>query len=524
MRPYRYAKYTMAAPIATQKAIIQTIMVESIGQARVDKGFSPSWICRCPGLRCRECRRRFSVRSKVSKLTTRARDIAMNHPPLVVSMAPIRPPAELAASAANRLAPHPTASSLPLGQPRISSLDFLRGFALLGILVMNVQAFSMPIAAYFNPTAWGSLRGLNGAVWFLGHLFVDQKFMTLFSILFGAGIVLMTGKAEQRTGSSWRVHYRRMAWLALFGAVHAWLLWYGDILFTYAICAMVLFPFRRASARKLLVAGVAVFAVASLIGVLFGILLPSLSPATADHARAGWDPTEAELASEVSAYRGTWGEQNHHRWEMAAYIETEILLTYWGWKASGLMLMGMALFKSGVLSASRDASFYRHLSAWGFGLGLPLVLVGVAANVALDWDLRASYFTSQANYWGSLGVALGYVGVLMLLVKRRRFLGAQERVGNVGRMAFTNYLLQTVLATSLFYGHGLGLFGSVSRTGQFAVVLAICTLQVLLSTWWLRRFSLGPLEWLWRTLTYLRMQPLRLPSEHRPRTPGTPPG
>lgn len=397
----------------------------------------------------------------------------------------------------------------PLEASRIAPLDLLRGFALLGILVMNVQAFSMPIAAYFNPNAWGSLEGADGVVWFLSHVLVDQKFMTLFSILFGAGIVLMAGKAEARAASSWPIHYRRMAWLAVFGAAHAWLLWYGDILFTYAIAAMVLFPFRKARPRRLLVAGLCVFAVASGVGVAFGLLLPDLPPETIDHARQGWDPTSEELAAEVAAYQGTWTEQNAHRWPFAAYVETEVLLTYWGWKAGGLMLIGMALFKWGVLAAERGASFYRRMAAWGFGAGFPLVLAGVAANVALGWDLRASFFTSQFNYWGSLLVSLGYIAVVMLAVKGNWFASAQAQLRAVGRTAFSNYLLQTLLCTLLFYGHGLGLFGEASRVLQAAVVVAVCTVQLVVSPLWLRHFTMGPLEWLWRSLTYLRAQPIR---------------
>jgi len=392
---------------------------------------------------------------------------------------------------------------------RIDSLDVLRGFALLGILVMNVQSFSMPIAAYFNPTVWGSLDGANGAVWLLSHLFFDQKFITLFSLLFGAGIVLMTSKAEAKRGSSWAVHYRRMGWLLLFGAAHAWLLWYGDILFTYALAAMILFPFRKASPRKLLVGGLLVFSVASVLFVTFGLLLPGLPPEMTAQALADWDPTEQQLAAEVSAYTGSWSEQNAHRWHMAQYVETEIFLTFYGWKAGGLMLIGMALYKLGVLSAERSAAFYRRLALWGLGTGLPLVASGVALNVAFDWSFERSFFTAQFNYWGSLLVALGYVGVVMAVARSGVVRAAQRRLAAVGRTAFTNYLLQTLICTTIFYGHGFGLFGDVSRVGQALVVLGVWTGQLVLSPLWLRYFTLGPFEWLWRSLTYLRFQPIR---------------
>ena len=147
---------------------------------------------------------------------------------------------------------------------RIDSIDVLRGFALLGILVMNVQLFAMPEAAYYNPTAYGDLEGANLYVWLGGRLLADQKFMTIFSMLFGAGIVLMTTRAEAR-GETHRVHYRRMGWLALIGLLHAHLLWAGDILFLYAVCGMLVYPFRGLSPGRLLVVGTATVAVASAI-------------------------------------------------------------------------------------------------------------------------------------------------------------------------------------------------------------------------------------------------------------------
>ena len=157
------------------------------------------------------------------------------------------------------------------GSQRILSLDVLRGVAVLGILVMNIQCFAMIMAAYINPTTYGSLEGVNGWVWYLGHLFADMKFMTIFSMLFGAGVIVMTSRREAAGQGSAGVHYRRMAWLLVFGLVHAHLLWYGDILYHYAMCGFVLYLFRKAPPWLLIALGLVATSVAFLFGTFFGI-------------------------------------------------------------------------------------------------------------------------------------------------------------------------------------------------------------------------------------------------------------
>lgn len=391
---------------------------------------------------------------------------------------------------------------------RITSLDVLRGFALLGIIVMNVQSFSMPIAAYFNPTAYGSLDGANGVVWLLGHLFVDQKFMNLFAILFGAGVLLFADRAESKGASPRALHYRRMLWLLAFGLVHAYLLWYGDVLTIYALCALALYPLRKLSPRALIALGVGLFAVASAIFVAMGATYPTWPAEMQADARADWAPTPAQLDEEARAYRGGWTEQMAHRVPEALTIHTLFFATFLFWRVSGLMLIGMALLKSGVLAGQRSPAFYGKLAAAGLGLGLPLIAAGVVYNTRAGWTVEASMFLgAQFNYWGALLVALGYVGLVLLAA--RVFRRAARLVANVGVTAFSSYILQTIAMTTVFYGHALGLFGTVPRTAQAAIALGVVALNVALATLWLRRFRMGPLEWLWRTLTYGRMQPIR---------------
>ena len=393
---------------------------------------------------------------------------------------------------------------------RIDAIDVLRGFALLGILVMNVQSFAMPQAAYFNPTAWGDLEGANLWVWLAGRMFFDQKFMALFSMLFGAGIVLMAGRAEARGVPAGRVHYRRMRWLLVIGALHAHLLWYGDILFTYAVCGMVVYPLRHLSPGRLVALGTTLLAVGSAFSVGAGMSLPYWpEEALAAMTDEAWRPTPEVIEAELAVYRGGWLAQLPSRSADALAFETVLLVIWAFWRAGGLMLIGMALFKDGVFGAGRSTRFYAGLVAAAVAVALPLQAYGLALDFARGWPLWSFFLGMQFNYWPSVVVSLGYVGLVMLACRNAALHRFTRPFAAVGQTALTNYLLQTVLCTLVFYGHGLGWFGSVERVGQVGVVAAVWAVQLAASPLWLRRFRFGPAEWAWRSLTYGARQPLR---------------
>ena len=392
---------------------------------------------------------------------------------------------------------------------RIDSIDVLRGFALLGILVMNVQSFAMPQAAYFNPTAYGDLEGANLYVWLAGRMLADQKFMTIFSMLFGAGIVLMAGRAEARGGAG-RVHYRRMGWLLVIGLLHAHLLWFGDILFTYAVCGMVVYPLRHLSPGRLAALGATLLAVGSALSVGTGMSLPYWpDDALAAFTGEAWRPTPELIEAELAAYRGGWLEQQPGRSAGALVFQTFLLITWGFWRAGGLMLVGMALFKGDVFAARRSPRFYAKLIAAAVAVGLPLQAYGLSLDFARGWPLWSFFIGMQFNYWPSIAVSLGYVGLVMLACRAAALRPFTRPFAAVGQTALTNYLLQTVLCTTIFYGHGLGWFGSVDRVGQLGVVAGVWALQLVASPLWLRRFRFGPAEWAWRSLTYGARQPLR---------------
>lgn len=395
---------------------------------------------------------------------------------------------------------------------RIVALDFLRGFALLGILLMNIQSFAMPFAAYFNPTAYGDLSGLNLGVWLGSHIMADSKFMTIFSMLYGAGIILITSKLEEKGRSAAGLHYKRTFWLLVIGLAHAYLLWYGDILVTYALTAFVLYFFRKLSPRWLIVLGIIVLSIGTLLEMGTAVGLPTFPPEVMTQFQQDWQPSADVIAEEVAIYQSGWLGQMADRVPASIEMQTVAFFFYNLWRAGGLMLIGMALFKLGVLTARRSNGFYIAQLVAGFGLGLPLIIWGLVNNFNVGWTLEYSRFIgSQFNYWGSIGISLGYIALIMLIAKSGRFEKVIRPFAAVGRTALSNYLFQSLVATFIFYGHGLGLFGQVERTGQLAIVLAIWAVQLVISPLWLKYFRFGPAEWLWRSLTYGKLQPMQAP-------------
>jgi len=402
-------------------------------------------------------------------------------------------------------------SAVPVaGADRLENLDVLRGFAVLGILAMNVQSFSMVGSAYLNPTNWGDLTGLNFVVWGAGALLADLKFMSLFSIMFGAGVVLFAERLEARGRKPAGLHYRRMWWLWLIGMLHAYFLWYGDVLVAYAVCGLLAFLWRKRSPRTLLIAGTVILMVPSVFYLFTGLTMASIPEAQVAGMLEWWRPDVEALAHETACYRGGPVAQFSFRWEETLAMQTMVFLINTGWRAGGLMLIGMALYKLGVLGGLRSAAAYRRLATVGLVVGLPLVGWGIVHNLRDGWTLAGSmYLGWQYNYWGSLGVALGYIGLVGLVVRTGALPALRARLAAAGRMAFTNYLTQTLLCITIFYGHGLGLFGRVDRWQQALLVLAVWALQLWWSPLWLARFRFGPFEWAWRSLTYWQVQLMR---------------
>lgn len=415
---------------------------------------------------------------------------------------------------------------------RFHSMDMLRGVAILGILVMNIYAFAMPFAAYNNPLLMGGDDAVNLGVWFFTHLFFDQKFMAIFSMLYGAGVIMFWERAQARGLTGTGLFYRRSFWLLLFGLAHGILLWMGDILFMYALTGMLVFLFRKLSPRTLFIVAAFWLPVAPLLSA---VSAPYMYEMQADanevmqleaageelddeqrerlkdwqQTRAFMAPTPGDVQKDVEAYLQSYPEVVAYRTPLVLGFQIQGTLFYGLWRAGGLMLLGMALMKLGVLKGQYPVHFYRRMMLAGYAVGLPLMVYSASNLWAHRFDGLFMFEQGMMpNYFASIAVSLGHVGGVLWLAGSGRLEGLLRRFAAVGRMAFTNYLMHSLVMTSIFYGYGLGLYGQFPRSLQMGFVIAMIAMQLLLSPWWLSRFRFGPAEWLWRSLTYWRLQPL----------------
>ena len=394
---------------------------------------------------------------------------------------------------------------------RIDSLDVLRGMALLGILVMNVQGFAMVTAAYVNPTYAGPIGPAEWWVWSLGQVAVAGKFLAIFSALFGAGLLLMAERAEAAGVAPWRRHRRRMAVLALIGLAHAYLIWFGDILFTLALVGLLAFVFRRWSPPRLLRAAAWLYAIPVLWALLMTWLMHAMPEAAyRDLVASVWQLSAEQLSAEQDAYRGGWRAQMAQRVPDVLQMHLLVVPLEEGWRILAMMLAGMAAYRSGLLTGAWSTARYRRAALLGAGLGLPLAAAGQLFHHATAWEMRTSlYLGGLFNHVATPLVAMAWVCALIWLLKRGAWPGLMQRLRCLGRGALTGYLLTSLLCTALFYGHGLGLFGRLDRVEQLLVVAMVWALLLGLAPLWFRHFRMGPVEWLWRWGTYGRRAPLR---------------
>jgi uncharacterized protein len=415
----------------------------------------------------------------------------------------------------------------PLGEGRIVTLDVVRGVAVMGILAMNIVAFAMPGAAYMNPMAYGTEGPADLGSWIFSFLFIDGRMRGLFSFLFGASLLLVVERAEAAGLSPARIHYSRMIVLLLFGLIHFYLIWWGDILSLYALVGMLAYLFWRKSPRTLVRLGLLFVALQFVLFACFAwgfqqLAVEVAGPHPSRDAIAQYAGmsegiatyTPAALQEILARFRGPW-------WGVASHMLTEETLdpfvgvALFGFETLGYMLLGMAALKTGFLAGRWPRRAYLKAMLIGFGIGVPVYAL-------LAWRIAAGGFAAPDIFiWGiaatvpvrPLMIVATAALVIVLTQRGRERMAAGRpafvaRIAAAGRAAFTNYLGTSILMTGLFYGWGFGLFGHLSRIELWLVVVAMWVLMLLWSKPWLDRFRYGPFEWLWRSLARGRFQPM----------------
>lgn len=405
-----------------------------------------------------------------------------------------------------------------MGRERIGLLDSLRGLAVLGILLCNIPISAEPHSVATSLTMWPlGMAPASVAVWWVTQVFFQQKFYSMFGMLFGASILLVggEGRGAADAGERRRILILRLVSLLAIGLFHGLVIWQGDVLNTYAVVGLLAMWARSWPAKRLLQAG---------IGLHLGLSAWAAWKLLSHAAQGGGDPPPAEMAQFLAGvhadsvqYAGTFAQSFHQNakdfWDFVFGAFTQWPQT-WPLVVLALMLMGMGLYKLGVLSGRVSTGVYQGLI--GAGLGA-LVIVGLAETAYMllpdhPWAPRALARWLQSAT--APVVSLGYVGLMVMATRSRIWKAIPAVLAPVGQMAFTNYLTQSILMTVLLYGgRGPGLYGKVDRPFLAAAVAAIWLLQILWSRWWMARFTMGPLEWLWR-LAYRGPMPLR-------RAPGT---
>lgn len=429
---------------------------------------------------------------------------------------------------------------------RVSSVDTLRGFALMGILVMNITSFGMSAGNYIfplstmRPVFHGPHWLINTACWFGRMIFAEGKMRALFSMLFGAGVILLTQRAEAR-GAGSRVadiFTRRNMWLTVFGLLHAYLIWEGDILFFYGVAALLfLFPFRNVRAKRLLWVGAIVLTLNTVVangGQAMQVLMTQKKAAAARVAyaknhvvtkeqreaidagdkqqgnfRKSDKKTKEDIAAEQKSY---WSAQAHDAKDVFQGQTKGAYVGFGDWFA--MMLLGMGLYKNGFLSGKLQTKTYAWTAAIALGVAWPVIFAGCMIAFRSHFDMVTCMLALFMPYdLGRVGGALGNAALVMLVLRAGWMPWLMKRVAAVGQMALSNYLLTSLSMRMLFVWGPLKWYGYMEYYKLYLVVLCMWAVNLTWSLIWLRHFQFGPMEWVWRSLTYWKRQPMRVRAE-----------
>lgn len=407
---------------------------------------------------------------------------------------------------------------------RLHSLDTTRGFAVMAILLMNIWGFGVPWEAYANPNAHGGMDGWNLTSWFVSSVVFEGTARGLFSLLFGAGFILMLNRLEKLGMKGMDIYTRRLGWLLLFGLFHGYiLLWTGEILFKYAVMGFILLAFRSAKPKTLLILTVVLllldiarfqfFTQTNMVEVRDKATISqtlkdagtALTETQEDDIEA-WVkmqmPFDQEIVDEdLKGYQGSYSDsfKLSIKWMP---ILAKSLFTNGIFDILVMFFIGVALMKLGFWQKGFTTQNLWLMVLIGYGIGLSARYYYIQAEIAADFDIYSRMaYQEFSNVWRIL-VTIGHLGLLTLFCRSGMLMFLQKAVGNVGRMALTNYISQTVLASVFFYGAFMGNYAKLERVELWYVVVAIWAFNIIFSNLWLKLYYYGPLEWLWRALTY----------------------
>ncbi len=421
---------------------------------------------------------------------------------------------------------------------RILLLDALRGIAVLGILLMNMPFFSIPYPASENPFLLDQPGTINFKIWYVVSWFFDGTQRALFSMLFGAGIILFVTRLQKKLSGSLPVEYfiRRQLWLIFFGLINAYVfLWPGDILFQYGCVGIIAFAFYRAPVKGLIMAAVVCLLLMTAREnkdfytkknvVLKGLKVQVIDTAKTKLTEKQKEDMEAmlgmkkrsdtaslkeEMQKNKKAILGNYTQLYKEQSGVSAMIAMEY--TYYGlWDVLIFMFIGMAFFKTGIITGKASIGLYGALTVLGLGIGLTLTYFMQKGFIDVKYNFFEILKTVKFSYYEISRTfrSLGLFGLIMLLYKSGLFKWLFKLFQPVGQMAFTNYLSQSILCGFIFFGVGLGFYGKLERYEIYILTGLIWCVQIAFSHVWLTWFRFGPFEWLWRSLTYWKIQPMR---------------
>ena len=423
----------------------------------------------------------------------------------------------------------PTSSS-----ERINSIDIIRGVALLGILLMNITGFGL-FKAYDNPLNSGGATGWNLSVWWINSMFFEGTMRGMFSMLFGAGILLFTSrKSENNQGSEViDLFFRRLLWMLLFGVIHCYLLlWEGEILYAYAIVGMFAFSFRHLKPKHLIITATVILFISNSLNVKdYYHVKYTFETATAANLKKSKNET---LSKEESKSIKEWAdlvendnatpeqvkdeiaERNKgyfsivmHKAHENEIIQSLYLYRYTFWDTLAMMLLGMAFLKTGILKATKSNRFYWIMALIGYVIGLTTNYFETTQIISNNFSILSIYKSFNTYQLGRVFTTLGNLAVIVLFIKSNWLPFLQKSLAAVGQMAFTNYIMHTLICVTIFMGFGFAIYGKLQRYELYYIVFSIWIFQLIVSPIWLRYFRFGPLEWIWRSLTYWQRQPFR---------------